>query len=70
MGFSRQEYWGDLPHPGIKPGSPALQAGSLLTATREAPRLRDSLAIEAQMLPWAKEKEVGIWGLNGEEDNL
>ena len=34
MGFSRQEYWsglsfplpGDLPHPGIKPGSPALQA--------------------------------------------
>ena len=37
MGFSRQEYWnglpfpspGDLPHPGIKPGSPALQADSL-----------------------------------------
>ena len=34
MGFSRQEYWsgllfpspGDLPNPGIKPGSPALQA--------------------------------------------
>ena len=34
MGFSRQEYWsglpfpsqGDLPDPGIKPGSPALQA--------------------------------------------
>ena len=34
MGFSRQEYWsglpfpspGDLPHPGIKPGSAALQA--------------------------------------------
>ena len=39
MGFSRQEYWsglpfpspGDLPEPGIKPGSPALQADSLLT---------------------------------------
>ena len=38
-GFSRQEYWsglkfhppGDLSHPGIKPGSPALQADSLLT---------------------------------------
>ena len=38
MGFSRQEYWsglpcpppGDLPDPGIKPGSPALQADSLL----------------------------------------
>ena len=37
MGFSRQEYWsglpfpspGDLPDPGIKPGSPALQAESL-----------------------------------------
>ena len=36
MGFSRQEYWsglpfpspGDLPNPGIKPGSPALQADS------------------------------------------
>ena len=36
IGFSRQEYWsglpfpspGDLPHPGIEPGSPALQAGS------------------------------------------
>ena len=39
MGFSRQEYWsglpfpspGDLPSPGIKPGSPALQADSLPT---------------------------------------
>ena len=37
MEFSRQEYWsglpfyspGDLPDPGIKPGSPALQAVSL-----------------------------------------
>ena len=36
-GFSRQEYWsglpfhssGDLPDPGIEPGSPALQADSL-----------------------------------------
>ena len=38
MGFSRQEYWsglpfsspGDLPDPGNEPGSPALQANSLL----------------------------------------
>ena len=38
-GFSRQEYWsglqfpspGDLPNPGIEPGSPALQADSLLS---------------------------------------
>ena len=37
MGFSRQEYWsglpfpspGDLPHPGIEPRSPALQADTL-----------------------------------------
>ena len=39
MGFSRQEYWsgllflspGDLPDPGIEPGSPALLAESLLS---------------------------------------
>ena len=39
MGFSRQEYWSGLPfsspgnlsNPGIEPGSPALQADSLLT---------------------------------------
>ena len=38
MGFLRQEHWsglpfpspGDLPHPGIEPGSPVLQAHSLL----------------------------------------
>ena len=37
MGFSRQEYWsglpfpspGDLPNPGIEPGSPSLQADAL-----------------------------------------
>ena len=37
MEFSRQEYWsglpfpsaGDLPYPGIEPGSPALQADAL-----------------------------------------
>ena len=39
MGFFRQEYWselpfpspGDLPNPRIEPGSPALQADSLLS---------------------------------------
>ena len=39
MGLSRQEYWsglpfpspGDLPNPGIEPGSPALQGDSLLS---------------------------------------
>ena len=37
MGFFRQEYWsglpfpspGDLPDPGIKPGSPALEADAI-----------------------------------------
>ena len=37
VGFSSQEYWsglpfpspGDLPNPGIKPGSPTLQANAL-----------------------------------------
>ena len=41
MGFFSQEYWsglpfpspGDLPHPGIKLMSPALQADSLLSGT-------------------------------------
>ena len=41
MEFSRQEYWsglpfpspGDLPHSGTEPGSPALQAESLLQAS-------------------------------------
>ena len=39
MGFTKQEYWSGLPFPspghhsdpGIKPGSPALQADSLLS---------------------------------------
>ena len=45
-GFSRQEHWsglpfpspGDLPHPGIEPRSPALQADSLLSRPPEKPR--------------------------------
>ena len=45
MGFSRQEYWsglpfpfpGYVPNPGIKPGSPALQAYSLPTMREALP---------------------------------
>ena len=41
MEFSKQEYWsglpfsspGDLPDPGIEPGSPSLQAGDLIILT-------------------------------------
>ena len=45
LGFSRQESWsgwpfpppGDLPHPGIKPELPALQADSLLSEPLRKP---------------------------------
>ena len=46
MEFSRPEYWsgepfpspGDLPDPGIKPGSPALQADSSLAEPQGKPK--------------------------------
>jgi len=45
MEFSKQEYWswlpfcspGDLPDPGIKPGSPALKVDSLPSEPLEKP---------------------------------
>ena len=48
MGFSRHEHWsglpspspGDLPDPGIEPGSPALQANSLPAELLGEPRER------------------------------
>ena len=48
MGFSRQEYWsglpfpspGDLPDPGIKPRSPALQADALPSEPPGKPKKR------------------------------
>ena len=51
MEFSRQEYWrglpfpapGDLPGPGIEPGSPALQADSFLLIH---PEIIKSIVIE------------------------
>ena len=50
MGFSRQEYWsrlpspspGDLPDPGVKPGSLALQADSLLSKPPGKPKMTKS----------------------------
>ena len=46
MGFSRQGYWsglpfpspGDLPDPGIKPSSPAMQADALTSEPPGKPR--------------------------------
>ena len=51
MGFSRQEYWsglpspspGDLPKPGIKSWSLALQANSLQSETLGKPQVPDPL---------------------------
>ena len=46
MGFSRQKYWsglpfpspGDLPNPGIEPGSPALEADALTSEPPGKPK--------------------------------
>ena len=51
MGFSRQEYWsgvpfsspGDLPNPGIEPGSPALPADALPSEPPGKPQIREVL---------------------------
>ena len=59
MGFSRQEYWsglpflspGDLPNPGVKPGSPALQADSLATELQE--KLRGSISLAKLRALWS-----------------
>ena len=61
MGFSRQEYWsgfpfpipGDLPDPGIKPGSPVLQADALLSEPpgKLRQKLRQILYVSYQALP-------------------
>ena len=64
MGFSRQELWsgvpfpspGDLPDPGIKPGSPALQADSLLS---EPPGTHTAISkIDEQQGPTVQQREL------------
>ena len=57
--FSRQGYWnglpvpspGHLPNPGIKPGSPALQADSLPTELQGKPPLKGQLLETLYVLP-------------------
>ena len=52
MGFSRQDYWNelpfpsprDLPDPGIEPGSPALQGESLPSELAEKPKIFEGIA--------------------------
>ena len=73
MGFSRQEYWsglpfpslGDLLNPGIKPGSPALQADALPSEPSEKP---NDLFSSVQLLsrvqlfatPWTAERQASL----------
>ena len=53
MGFSSQEYWsglpgpppGDLPDPGIEPGSPALPADSLPAELPGKPGINECVGI-------------------------
>ena len=68
MGFSRQEYWsglpfpspGDLPNPGIEPGSPALQADALSFETPRKPRKEKRKAKE-------KRKNIPTWMQSSKE---
>ena len=54
MGFSRQEYWsglpfpslGDLPNPGIEPGSPTLEADTLTSEPPEKPYIHTYIYIK------------------------
>ena len=63
MGFSRQNYWsglpfpspGDIPNPGIKPGSPSLQTGALPSEPPGKPLLMEVLI--NYYYPHLKEKE-------------
>ena len=70
MEFSRQEYWsglpfsspGDLPDPGIKPRSPALQADSLLTKSPGKPVLWMLVLNHYGALPFTLVGTVGHTG--------
>ena len=57
MGFSRQEYWsglpfpspGDLPNPGIEPGSPTLQADTLTSEPPGKPQSNSCDAMDCSL---------------------
>ena len=77
MGLSRQEYWsglpfpspGDLPGPGIEPGSPVLQADSLLTELRgQRPwALREAMREVSLNVHCSNSEMLGqVWQLQGE----
>ena len=66
MEFSRQEYWsalpcpppGDLPHPGIEPGSPASQVDSLPSEPPGKLKLKPKSLSHVQLFvsPWTVAK--------------
>ena len=72
MGFSRQEYWsglpfpspGDLPDPGIEPGSPALQADALTSEPPGKPIVNKKTFISLNLCVassvWMAEPSLGI----------
>ena len=76
MGFPRQEYWsglpfpspGDLPDPGIEPGSPILQADALLPElpgnllNRFAGRINERRGVPQRPCPQEAVEEVVLGG--------
>ena len=68
MRFSRQEHWsglpfpspGDLPNPGIKPRSPALQADSLPTELRGKPIFSLTKRKSNQLTHQTENKSTGL----------
>ena len=78
MGFSRQEYWselpcpppGDLPNPGIEPRSPALQADSLPSEPPGKTKVETYHSCLSKLSHWAlrnkicckTEKETQMYG--------
>ena len=73
MRFPRQEYWnglpfsspGDLPDPGMEPGSPSLQADSLPSETPNWPmRVNVSLSFTSHANKWANRGRswfIAVW---------
>ena len=71
MGFSRQEYWsevpfpspGNLPSPGNEPGSPALQADALPSEPPGKPLVRTVLRCNMDKNQ-GKLDSLAAWGLS------
>ena len=65
LGFSRQEYWsglpfpslGDLPDPGIEPGSPALQADAYPLSHQGSPQILKQLCRGKN---WVTRAQLGV----------